>query len=131
MPLLAVVTLYPSYCPSLDFVCRLVSCVATSPEARAYSAYSGWLRELHVALVCAEAGADVRKSLLDDLGRGVDWWVNGRAVAVRHEGAASLAYWNTRKADKLPAEAVVLTAHNSGAGVHLVDEAEIADKLLR
>lgn len=126
MPVLSFIALLGGQVPSLTFAVDVISSsplAHTGIEARAYSAYTGFLREMHVGLYLSQYGT-VTKNPIADMQRGIDWTFDGRKIAVRQ----STNFWR-RKSQKVASDVIVLTATPS-SGLSLVAIADIEAKIL-
>jgi hypothetical protein len=127
MPVLSYMALVDGVCPT----CTEASAVLPDVDpARLYCCHTSLLRELVCGWHLCNIGTVIKNPWLD-VNEGTDWLVRTPdkeyKVQISHEGAASRAYYDRRKASKTDASVVILTARASRDGeLDLVDRRQIA-----
>jgi len=134
MPLISYLTFATNIIPPIDTISKFVLaspwCKTSDVEPRVYQCYTAWLRELHCGLYLAQYGKVTKNPKLD-LCAGVDWVFNGKIkIAVAHNGFVSRQMMIRRKKRKMSEDVVILTAQDTGTGLHLVTSAEMDAKIL-
>lgn len=129
VPVLFLLTIARQQVPSLDMATAFVSasplCAGQTIEdieARVYTAWTGYLRELDAGLWLAGQGAVVEKDLRLDVVGGVDWLVNGRPLGI----TSSKLYRGKKTRDGV----TLLVANEGGKGVRLVSRQALSSFLL-